>query len=146
VDHPDILSSMVDALNEISKKCKVVLPLHPRTRKRMQEFNLQFDFETLEPVGYLDMIRLLMVCKLVLTDGGGLQKEAYFFSKHCITMRERTEWTELVKHGYNVVAGCDRTQILKAFDQMSKRKSDFNHTLYGDGHAGKIIVDALLKS
>lgn len=146
VDHPDVLSNLVDAVNEISSKCKVVLPLHPRTRKRMQEFNLSFDFETIEPVGYLDMIRLLMDCRLVMTDGGGLQKEAYFFSKHCITMRERTEWTELVKHGYNAIVGSDRTQILKAFDQMSKKQSGFTHKLYGDGHAGKIIVDTLLKS
>jgi UDP-GlcNAc3NAcA epimerase len=146
VDHPDVLSSLVDALNEISKKCRIVLPLHPRTKKRMAEFNLKFDFETLEPIGYLDMIRLLMGCKLVMTDGGGLQKEAYFFSKHCITMRERTEWTELVKHGYNAIVGSDRNQILKAFAQMSKKESGFSRKLYGDGNAGKIIVDALVKS
>jgi len=145
VDHYDILSELVDALNEISKKCKIVLPLHPRTRKMMQEFGLAFEFETLEPLGYLDMIRLLMDCRLVMTDGGGLQKEAYFFSKHCITLRERTEWTELVKHGYNVVAGSDHNQILKAFDQMSKKQSGFAHKLYGDGSAAKVIVDTLLK-
>jgi UDP-GlcNAc3NAcA epimerase len=146
VDDPEILASLVDALNEISTKCKIVLPLHPRTRKRMQEFDLKFNFETIAPVGYLDMIRLLMHCRLVMTDGGGLQKEAYFFSKHCITMRERTEWTELVKHGYNAIVGSDRTLILKAFDLMSKKQSGFTHKLYGDGNAGKIIVDALLKS
>ncbi|CAN5479699.1 UDP-N-acetylglucosamine 2-epimerase (non-hydrolyzing) [soil metagenome] len=146
VDHIDILSNLVEALNAISTKCKIVLPLHPRTKKRMQEFNLRFDFDTIEPLGYLDMIRLLMDCKLVMTDGGGLQKEAYFFSKHCITLRERTEWTELVKHGYNMIVGSDQTQILKAFDTMCKKQSDFAHKLYGDGNAGKIIVDALLKS
>jgi UDP-GlcNAc3NAcA epimerase len=146
VDHPDILSDLVDALNDISKKCRIVLPLHPRTKKMMQEFNLEFDFKTMEPVGYLDMIRLLMDCRLVMTDGGGLQKEAYFFSKHCITLRERTEWTELVKHGYNVVAGSDPGQILKAFDQMSKKQSGFAHKLYGDGNAAKVIVDTLVKS
>jgi len=146
VDNPNILASLVDALNDISKKCRIVLPLHPRTKKMMQEFNLKFDFETMEPLGYLDMIRLLMDCRLVMTDGGGLQKEAYFFSKHCITLRERTEWTELVKHGYNVVAGSDRGQILKAFDQMSKKQSGFSHKLYGDGSAAKVIVDTLLKS
>ncbi|MEO8085929.1 MAG: UDP-N-acetylglucosamine 2-epimerase (non-hydrolyzing) [Bacteroidota bacterium] len=145
VDNPDILSNLVDALNEISKKCRIVLPLHPRTKKRMQEFGLSFDFNTIEPVGYLDMIRLLMDCKLVMTDGGGLQKEAYFFSKHCITLRERTEWTELVKYGYNVIVGSDRMQILKAFDVMSKKQSNFSHKLYGDGNAGKIIVETLLK-
>jgi UDP-GlcNAc3NAcA epimerase len=146
VDRPEVLSSLVDALNEISKKCKIVLPLHPRTKKRMQEFNLAFDFETFEPLGYLDMIRLLMDCRLVMTDGGGLQKEAYFFSKHCITLRERTEWTELVKHGYNVIVGSDRSQILKAFDMMSRKQSDFSHKLYGEGNAGEAIVNALLKT
>ncbi len=146
VDHPEILSSLVDALNEISKKCRIVLPLHPRTKKRMQEFNLRFNFETIDPVGYLDMIRLLMDCKMVMTDGGGLQKEAYFFSKHCITLRERTEWTELVKHGYNVIVGSDRMQILKAFEQMGKKEGDFSKKLYGDGNAGRVIVDTLIKS
>ena len=146
VDHIDTLSEIVDALNTISKKCKIILPLHPRTRKMMQEFGLEFEFETLEPIGYLDMLRLLMDCKLVMTDGGGLQKEAYFFSKHCITLRERTEWTELVKHGFNVVAGSDHTQILKAYDQMSRKQSGFTHTLYGDGNAAKVIVNTLLKS
>jgi len=145
VDHPDVLFNLVEALNEISKKHKIILPLHPRTRKRMQEFNLQFDFETLDPIGYLDMIRLLMDCKLVMTDGGGLQKEAYFFSKHCITMRERTEWTELVKHGYNVIAGTDKSQLLRSFEQMMKKQSDFTHKLYGNGNAGQVIVDALSK-
>ena len=146
VDHPEILGNMVEALNEISQKCTVMLPLHPRTKKRMAEFNLKFDFAPLEPIGYLDMIGLLMDCRLVMTDGGGLQKEAYFFSKPCITMRDRTEWTELVKFGYNVVAGCDRSQILKAFDQtMGKKQADFTHKLYGDGSAGKIIVDTLSK-
>jgi len=145
VDHPEILSGLVDALNAISKKCRIVLPLHPRTKKMMQEFNLSFDFETLQPLGYLDMIRLLMDCKLVMTDGGGLQKEAYFFSKHCITLRDRTEWTELVKHGYNVVAGSDPGQIMKAYDQMCRKESGFTHNLYGDGNASKVIVDTLLK-
>ncbi len=144
VDDAEILSNLVDSLNEISEKCKIILPLHPRTKKRMQEFDLKFNFETIEPIGYLDMIRLLMDCKLVMTDGGGLQKEAYFFSKHCITLRERTEWTELVKHGYNLIVGSDRIQILKAYEQMSKMRGDFSQKLYGDGNAGKIIVDSLL--
>jgi UDP-GlcNAc3NAcA epimerase len=146
VDHPDILSGLVEGLNIISKKCRIVLPLHPRTKKMMQEFGLKFEFETMEPLGYLDMIRLLMDCRLVMTDGGGLQKEAYFFSKHCITLRDRTEWTELVKHGYNVIAGCDPGQILKAFDLMSKKQSGFLQKLYGEGNAAKIIVDTLIKS
>ena len=145
VDNPDILSNLVDALNEISEKIKVVLPLHPRTKKRMQEFDLHFDFETIDPVGYLDMIRLLMECKLVMTDGGGLQKEAFFFRKHCITLRDRTEWTGLVKHGYNVVAGTEINHILRAFEQMSSKHSDFSHKLFGEGKAGEIIVDALAK-
>lgn len=146
VDHPQVLQNLVDSLNEISGKCKIVLPLHPRTKKRMSEFNMKFEFETLDPVGYLDMIQLLMNCKIVMTDGGGLQKEAFFFSKHCITMRERTEWTELVQQGYNTIAGSDRHQILKAFDLAMRKQSDFSHKLYGDGSAGKIIVEALMKS
>lgn len=145
VDYPDILQNMVEALNEISTRYKVVLPLHPRSLKRMKEFNLKFNFETIEPVGYLDMICLLKNCRMVLTDGGGLQKEAFFFQKHCITMRDRTEWTELVQHGYNVVTGSSRNQILRAFETMVQKKSDFSKKLYGEGNAGQIITDSLLK-
>ncbi len=146
VDHPEVLQNLVDALNEISTHYKIVLPLHPRTKKKMNEFDLKFEFETIEPVGYLDMIHLLMHCELVMTDGGGLQKEAFFFQKHCITMRDRTEWTELIQNGYNVITGSDRQHILKAFDTMIKKESDFSQSLYGSGNAGEIIVNSLLKA
>jgi UDP-GlcNAc3NAcA epimerase len=145
VDSPEKLSVLVSALNEINKMMPVVLPLHPRTEKRLLEFDLKFSFETIAPVSYLDMIQLLNHCSLVMTDSGGLQKEAFFFRKHCITLREQTEWTELVQHGFNVVAGTDMNNILQSFEMMMKKKSNFDLPLYGDGKAGERIANELSK-
>jgi UDP-GlcNAc3NAcA epimerase len=143
VDNISILSELCDTLNEISSEITVILPLHPRTKKRMSETGLKFNFETIEPAGYLDMIQLLKNCRLVMTDSGGLQKEAFFFKKHCITLRDQTEWTELVNHGFNVTTGHDKEKILREFKSMMNKKSDFGVRLYGNGKAGEIIVDLL---
>jgi len=146
VDHAESLAAIVDALNELNKKIRVVLPLHPRTKKQLAEWNLKFSFETISPVGYLDMIKLLNHCKLVMTDSGGLQKEAFFFRKHCIILRNETEWTELVQHGLNVLTGADKNKILEAFEIMMIKNSDFDLHFYGNGDAGKIIADSLRNS
>ena len=144
VDNTETLTRLVSSLNEINKKIQVVLPLHPRTKKRLEESGIKFSFETIKPVSYLDMIQLLKNCRLVMTDSGGLQKEAFFFQKHCITLREQTEWTELVRHGFNVLAGSSKEKIMKTFDTMMSKTSDFRINLYGSGNAGDIIVDELM--
>jgi len=143
VDDISALTELCEALNEINNQVRVVLPLHPRTKKRMAEAGLKFTFETISPVGYLDMIRLLKNCRLVITDSGGLQKEAYFFSKHCITLRDQTEWPELVEHGFSVTTGNSKEKILIEFERMMIKKSDFNIQLYGNGKAGELIADFL---
>ena len=89
------------------------------------------------------MIQLLKHCSIVLTDSGGVQKEAFFFQKHCITLREETEWTELVEHGYNVLVGSDSLKILKAYELMKSKFSDFARNLYGNGHASETIAKLL---
>ena len=96
-----------------------------------------------DPVGFFDMLHLLKHCRGVLTDSGGLQKEAYFFRKPCVTMRDETEWLELVEGGYNVLAGADRDRILSAMERLEASNPDWDARLYGDGDAGGAIVRQL---
>ena len=90
------------------------------------------------------MIRLLSRCKIVMTDSGGLQKEAFFFKKPCVTLRDTTEWVELVDNNFNVLAGTKKNDIISAYNGMQNNIVDFNLNLYGDGHAGEFIAHTLL--
>lgn len=137
------LSSIVSALNEINKNIKVVLPLHPRTKKIIYKNKLKVEFLIIEPVGYFNMIELIKHCTLVITDSGGLQKEAFFLKKHCVTLRDETEWSELIDQGYNELAGADKKKIIDSVKKMLEKKSGFSANLYGLGKASKIIVDTI---
>ena len=106
----------------------------------------------IDPVGYLEMIWLLDNCTLVMTDSGGLQKEAYFFNKPCITLRDETEWVELVEIGVNRLAGADKETIVNSFcsivssEEHLKTKDHQQKTnLYGDGKASEKIIEELIK-
>lgn len=143
-DDPDRMCSIVNSLNEISRKMHIVFPIHPRTRKIIQKYNLTLEFEAIEPVGYFSMIELIRGSQFVLTDSGGLQKEAYFFEKPCITMREETEWVELVENKVNLLVGADRIKTIEAFNFFNKNQVDFTKGLYGTGNASKMIVNHLL--
>ncbi len=135
------LSNIVAALNTIhTSVMPVILPLHPRTKKKLAEHQLDLKVSTIDPVGYFDMINLLQKCQLVMTDSGGLQKEAFFFAKNCITMRDQTEWTELVKHGVNVLVGADKEKIITQTQQMLQAGNDFTIDLYGGGKASERIA------
>jgi UDP-GlcNAc3NAcA epimerase len=141
------LDNIFSTLDELAKEHGVVFPLHPRTKQKLQQIDFNFEkaaINFIDPVGYLEMIYLLKNCKLVMTDSGGLQKEAYFFRKPAITLREETEWVELVTSGFNIIAGSDRNKILKNAEYILS-KSDFNFdlNLYGNGNAGEMIVEAL---
>jgi UDP-GlcNAc3NAcA epimerase len=143
VDNFESLKNIVSALNEINERIRIVLPIHPRTKKRLSESGLKFVFETIEPVGYLDMIQLLSHSKLIMTDSGGLQKESFFFKKNCIILRNETEWTELVQSGLNSLAGTDKNKILEVFELKLHVTSDFNFDFYGNGNAAEIIADKI---
>ncbi len=143
-DDPERLRSIVDALNDLHKEIRIVLPLHPRTRNLLEKFDIRLDVDRIDPVGYFDMIELLKHCRLVMTDSGGLQKEAYFFGKNCVTMRDETEWVELVDNGFNCLAGADGVKIRALAREMLNKSSDFSLKLYGNGDAGEKIVRALL--
>ena len=146
-DTPEYLSEIIRALETISREQDVLLPLHPRTRAKLEAsgYNTRLSpIHFIDPVGYLEMIHLLDKCSLVMTDSGGLQKEAFFFRKYCITLRNETEWTELVDHGYNALAGNSYDKIIQAYREQPH--PDFSTPLYGDGHAAKAIVDTLIEA
>jgi UDP-GlcNAc3NAcA epimerase len=142
-DSPERLKSICAALNDVNKSLQVVLPIHPRTKKYIGSLNISLDFKTIDPVGYFDMLSLLENCRLVLTDSGGLQKEAYFFNKYCITLRDQTEWVELVEVGANRIVGADKSKILKGFDEMKNKVFSSTEKLYGMGDASKAIAKKL---
>jgi UDP-GlcNAc3NAcA epimerase len=146
-DDPVRLRAVVESLNAIADSSAVVLPLHPRTRRYMKAGDLpalNHGIIVTAPLGYLEMIYLLEHCNMVVTDSGGLQKEAYFFGKPCITVREETEWTELVEAGCNTICGSNKERILQAFKQYSDSTVIFPAGLYGNGNASEQIVQALL--
>jgi len=139
-DNPTALKNIIEGLNAIHRELPVVLPLHPRTRSILQQSGLKTDVILMDPVGYFDMIMLLKNCSLVITDSGGVQKEAFFFGKHCITLREQTEWVELVEQGFNRLAGSDPHLLLESFFYFKNQQSDFSVNLYGNGKAAAKAV------
>lgn len=143
-DNIDRLKSIVIGLNELHRTvAPVVLPLHPRTKAAIQSAGLTLEVKLIDPVGYLEMIVLLRHCSLVLTDSGGVQKEAFFFGKPCITMRDETEWVELLTIGANVLVGADADAIVKsAKDSIGINIVDRGE-LYGGGKAAQKIAEKL---
>jgi UDP-GlcNAc3NAcA epimerase len=139
------LRSIFEALNVIAKEKQVILPLHPRTKKILKNLNLNTQNLTLiDPVGYLDMVWLIDHCDLVMTDSGGLQKEAYFFEKQCITLRDETEWVELVACGVNSLVGANKNKILDAYKNNSLFNIESSKLdLYGGGKASANIIKEL---
>ncbi|MHB9054803.1 MAG: non-hydrolyzing UDP-N-acetylglucosamine 2-epimerase [Paludibacteraceae bacterium] len=143
-DSPENLKGIINGLNIINNSIPVVVPLHPRTRSILKSQNIFPDFTIIEPVGYFDMIVLLKNCKMVITDSGGVQKEAFFFGKQCVTMREQTEWVELLENGFNVLTGSDAENIVKAFNDGIVKKSDFTMNLYGKGQAAEVAAKEII--
>lgn len=146
-DCPERLASIVSSLNRVhSEVAPVVLPLHPRTKAAIENQGLEVAFEILEPVGYLEMLWLLKHCGLVATDSGGVQKEAFFFGKACVTMRDQTEWVELVDAGANELVGADGEKIREAIARNFGRVIDDREELYGGGKAAHTIVSHLAEA
>jgi UDP-GlcNAc3NAcA epimerase len=147
-DDPKRLTSIFDALSRISNDIPIILPLHPRTKKIISNSKLKINNSQLifiDPVGYLEMIYLLKNCSMVMTDSGGLQKEAFFFHKPCVTLRNETEWVELVENGFNVVVGSNSDEIYIAYKKMINKDLNYNIDLYGRGKASNKIIRELLK-
>ena len=131
-DDLDKLTSIFEGLESISKEMQVVLPIHPRTKKILEKNQLKFDITMIDPVGYFDMLELLKNCQMVVTDSGGLQKEAFFNHKHCIIAREETEWLELVENGFAEVIGSNKDKMIQSYMAFKDKTANFDINLYGD--------------
>lgn len=143
-DNIENLKNIIEAFNQLNSEFQVIVPLHPRTKKILEQNKIKTTFNIIDPIGYFDMIMLLKNCALVITDSGGLQKEAFFFRKYCITTREQTEWVELVENGYNYIAGTNTDFIVKnALSLISKEFPDVIN-LYGNGKACENICQELV--
>lgn len=140
-NHIKRLGDIVSALNECGRT--IVLPLHPRTKKYMSDYGLKFNknVKVTDPVGYLEMINLEMNSQKIVTDSGGVQKEAFFMKKPCITLRDETEWVETVENGWNKIVGTDRKKILDAILNFTPSKKQEN--IFGDGKASVKIMKVL---
>lgn len=146
VDRSDRMKAIFEALRELSADSKVVLPIHPRTRKAIDRDRnglgaLVWDLEVSVPLDYFDMLWLAKHAKAIITDSGGVQKEAYWLGVPCVTLRDETEWTETVDAGANVVVGAERERIVNA--ATTTRSMSGDRTIYGDGNAAVRIVGLL---
>lgn len=138
------MKNIFEALNKISSQIPVIMPLHPRTQNKILVNNIQAEnIYFIEPLGYLEMVWALQNCVMVATDSGGLQKEAYYFKKPCITLREETEWVELLEVGCNCLVGADTEKIYQAFKKMSDINLNFDALLYGNGNASQKILEVI---
>jgi UDP-GlcNAc3NAcA epimerase len=151
-DDKNRLRNIVEALIETSRRLPVVIPLHPRTRASLKTFKLfarlSQHVNIIDPLGYLDMVMLQKHSSVILTDSGGVQKEAYFFGVPCVTLRDETEWAELVEAGVNRLASPVSVSVIcKAVeDSVETRPNNEGRDLYGNGHSALDIVNALLEA
>lgn len=142
-DQKEKMQEIVNSLNLLHKEIPVVIPLHPRTKKVLEQYQLQLNVKIIPPQGYFGMLELLKHCQMVITDSGGLQKEAYFFQRPCVTVREQTEWVELIESGVNILGKADQKDLEKKFHQMLSFSKTFPSNLYGGGKAAYNIANHL---
>ncbi|MEG2018307.1 MAG: UDP-N-acetylglucosamine 2-epimerase (non-hydrolyzing), partial [Clostridium sp.] len=135
------LQSIIEALNECGKI--VVLPLHPRTKKYLQDYGLTFNnnIKVISPIGYLDMLSLESSCTKIVTDSGGVQKEAFFMKKPCVTMRDETEWVETVENDWNRIVGTDKKKIITAIVSFEPKMQQKD--IFGDGNSSEKICEII---
>ncbi len=148
-DDPKRLNSILSALNEIGRNTPTVMPLHPRTRKMMKAYRLFRGFKNIkfiQPISYFDMLKLEKNAKSILTDSGGIQKEAYWLRVPCFTLRDETEWTETIKSGWNVLTGTGVRRIVNEVRHMERRRRYLKGDgIFGDGKASEKIVQVLVR-
>lgn len=142
------LRKIVERMYELSSELPVVWPVHPRTRQKMQNIGIAervgAALHLTDPVSYLDMVALEQNAALVVTDSGGVQKEAFFFRSPCITLRTETEWRELVEGGYNMPLDPEEGDVAAAAGVMLSRQLDWEKPLYGEGDTAEQICNILL--
>jgi UDP-N-acetylglucosamine 2-epimerase len=144
-DNIERLSSIVQALSKIAKTQDIVFPCHPRTEKQLKLSGLWDDLSSsvkiTRPVGYMDMLLLEKNASKIMTDSGGVQKEAYIFGVPCITVRDETEWIETVEDGWNILTGADKGKIIRAAEEFCPERN--RSSIFGDGNASVRIADVL---
>ncbi|MGY6562289.1 MAG: non-hydrolyzing UDP-N-acetylglucosamine 2-epimerase [Luteibaculaceae bacterium] len=155
-DNPEVLSQLVEAILQVLEMgIKIWFPVHPRTKAAMQEnlpltlanqFLQHKNISILEPLGFLEMMQAIHDAEFVLTDSGGVQKEAYFFQKPLLILREQTEWVELVNHGAAVLCGHDKEKICHGVEQINNFRSKKFPYFYGEGNAAHIILKEILNT
>jgi UDP-GlcNAc3NAcA epimerase len=141
-DEASSLRVILDALGNLD--LPIILPIHPRTKKAISNFGIELakNIIPIEPVGYLDMLQLEKNAECILTDSGGVQKEAYWLGVRCITLRQETEWIETVNAGWNRLVGTDKDEIISAVTDWLPQSQ--RQALYGDGHAAEKIRNILV--
>jgi len=146
-DDPDKLADIVTALNSLDKR--VIFPVHPRTKKKLaglpgnNRYKASENVVIIEPLGYLDMLLLEKNARMILTDSGGIQKEAYILGVPCITLRPETEWVETVSAGWNTVVGASKNKIIAATQEPTPPESP--NPVFGKGNAAKKIVEIIAR-
>jgi UDP-GlcNAc3NAcA epimerase len=155
-DEPERLSAIFEALNELTEKytIDIVIPLHPRTQSLLQK-NLSEQLYTkitnnskikiIEPASFLEMIVLESNCKLVATDSGGVQKEAFYFKKPCIIFRKETEWVEIVNCGAAILVDANKDAVLNAYKNFESKKNQEYPQLFGDGKSAEFMCEEMLR-
>ena len=153
-DSEEVLSGILKALNELSVENDIqfVLPLHPRTANKIslsnnpvyQEIKDNSKFKIIEPVGFLEMILLEKYAQLIMTDSGGVQKEAFFMQKPCVILRPETEWIEIVESGCAILADSEPKKIKASFNQFRNNPPSSYPSIFGDGTAAEFICQAIL--
>jgi len=142
-DNPDSLKEILEAFSEINEIMPLIFSIHPRTKKLISRFNLTSflkKFTVIDPLSFLDMVVLEQKASVILTDSGGVQKEAFFYRTPCITLRDETEWVETVELGWNQIVGANKSKICKAFRNREVHKKIKQTEPYGDGFSSERII------
>ena len=146
-DVKEKLISIVQGLNQIAAQKKIILPIHPRAKIKIKEFGIRLNenIHLVDPLSYTNFISHMNACDLIISDSGGIQKEAYFLKKNCIILRDETEWTELTERKNNVLVGTSETKIFAAFINRHKFNQDFSAPVYGNGNTAEKIIQRLIQ-
>ena len=142
-DNETRLRQIIDALNRLNEE--IIFPIHPRTKKAIEKlgYSLSPHVRLIDPVGYIDMVMLEQSARMILTDSGGIQKEAYWLSVPCVTLRDETEWIETVEANWNVIVGADTERIVHEVQHF--KVPEAHPPLYGDNHAASRCLDLFVK-
>jgi len=154
-DDPKALQDILEALQDLitQTNLEVILPIHPRTKNKIETL-LTADFQQkmagqkklrmIAPAGFLDMIALEQNAKIIITDSGGVQKEAYFFAKPCVILRDQTEWIEVVAAGAAILTGANKEKIIRAATHLIGQKIHTDPAIFGDGKAAAFICEKII--